>query len=97
MFNEIVGYQKGDVVFRISACLHPHDYPNSLNVYLVKKVPGEWKSFSLNELLKVIGKNGIDTYEQFLVEPQSKIERTISSLKEICESLLASEVYLKIK
>lgn len=93
LFIEVVIYEKDAVQFRISACLHPHDYPNSLNVDLNRKIGDYWE---YRPVYVFIQRGEVDFIDDDLfILPESKLENTISRLYDICEFVLANKRYLK--
>ena len=54
VFSESLKYERDGIVFKISACLHPHDYPNTLNIQLVDKNFSPWKYINEEELFEMI-------------------------------------------
>lgn len=88
IFNEILGYQKDPFEIRISACLHPHDYPNPLSVSLIKKIPGDWRYVHLPDLFKSVDEANSFSYDDLMVHPQNNFDVTLSKLHQYCELVL---------
>jgi hypothetical protein len=88
IFNEILSYQTDEFEFNISACLHPHDYPNSLNATIIKKIPGNWKYAHVPELFKSVDKSNSFTNGDLMIYPQNNFGVSVSKFYEYCELVL---------
>lgn len=88
VFCETLGYEKSETELRISLCLHPHDYPNGIDVRIIKKTPGNWEYLSLSDLLVIIEKDRVFEKENFQIEPRERFENASSNLLTFCEMIL---------
>lgn len=88
VFSETLGYEKGETELRISLGLHPHDYPNGIDVRIIKKIPGNWEYLSLSDLLVIIEKDRGFEKENFQIEPRERFENALSNLLTFCEKIL---------
>jgi hypothetical protein len=97
IFNEILSYEKGDIELRISACLHPHDYPNSLNITLIRKIPNNWQYHHLPNLFTLVSHKKTFTSKDLMIDPQINFSNTLSNLYEFCELVLREIKELRVK
>jgi hypothetical protein len=95
-FCEILGYEKDDIEMRLSACLHPHDYPNSFDIRLIKKIPYNYRYLNKQDLLNFTPNMQPFIGEEFLIEPETRLSESISRMYEFCEFILTEKIYLKI-
>ena len=95
-FCEILAYEKGNIEVRISACLHPHDYPNSFNIRIIKKSSDGFTYLNKKDLLNFTHHIKTLTKEEFLIEPEVKVTESISKMYQLCEFILTEKIYQKI-
>lgn len=88
IFTETLSYQTDKYQLNISACLHPHDYPNTLNVTLIHKIPGNWKYAHLPELFNSIDESNSFSINDLMIYPQNNFDVSLSKLYEYCELVL---------
>lgn len=88
VFSETLGYEKGETELRITLCLHPHDYPNAIEVQLIKKRPGDWEYINISGLIAMIEKGNVFEKENFQIEPRERFENASSNLLTFCERVL---------
>ena len=89
ILNEIVFYGKDHIRFRISVCMHPHDYPNSLNIELIRISQGQWNHESVYDFIKEGELDNIN--EELFIVPQSKVDISIEKLYSIFELVLRNK------
>lgn len=88
VFSETLGYEKGETELRISIGLHPHDYPNGIDVRIIKKIPGNWEYINFSDLIAMIKKGNVFEKENFQIEPRERFENALSNLLTFCEKIL---------
>lgn len=95
IFNEILGYEKGNLELRISACLHPHDYPNTLDVRMIRKIPGNWEYYNLPDLLTLIENDRTFAKDDFMIDPGIRFVITLANIYHFCECVLKNVIQEK--
>src|SRR6187401_2609652 len=85
IFAERVFYQQAGFELEIVACVHPHDYPYSLSVHFVSKIPFNYKYIDLLDLISLSGKRNISKEDALLIVTDQQIESTIALVYELLQ------------
>lgn len=88
VFSETLGYENGETELRISLSLNPHNYPNGIDIRLIKKTPGNWEYTSFSDLIAMLEKSNLFQKENFQIEPRERFEIALSNLPTFCEKIL---------
>lgn len=90
IFTEKIFYQKPLVEIQIVACMHPHDYPNSLGVRFVYKLHRDYRYISISNLFISYEKSFTDN--PLLIATDDQIISTLSSLKELLNKIFTEKL-----
>ncbi len=93
VYTEVMGYEKGRYEIQITACMHPHDYPNELLVRYIEKEPGNWKYASLEELLKLWKDGSKVTNSVFPITTPDQLDESCKRLVKVMEIILSNKLY----
>jgi hypothetical protein len=85
IFTEKLFYQKDPIEVAIVACMHPHDYPNSLSVRFVYKLYRDYRYISMTDLVMSYGKSFTD--DPLLIASDEQIISTLSTLQEMLKRI----------
>jgi len=88
IFAEHLKYKKGGVEFKITVCLHPHDYPYSLSIQFIDKNCSPWKYINQQELLEMAQTLCAVHKSDLLIATDIQVKSTIEELHEIMKCIL---------
>jgi len=88
IFAEKLFYQQDEFELEIVACVHPHDYPYSLNVRFVNKTLYNYKYIELLDLINLSSKKHISEEYTLLIATDKQIESTITLVYELLQYIL---------
>ena len=88
IFAEYLRYEKGNIQLKISACLHPHDYPNSLGIELADKNFLPRKYINQREIFDMVQKFCGVQRSDLLIATESHLQCTVEDLYVIMECIL---------
>lgn len=91
IWSESVIYRKGAFEWEISACLHPHDYPNSLTLSLSRVSGGQRQYAQLSEFFRASKEGGDQLFAEFMIYPASAFEDSLERLYR-CFTLLLPDL-----
>ncbi len=92
IFAEYLRYEKDAIAFKITACLHPHDYPYSLGIQFIDKNCSPWKYINQGELLDMAQKLCAVQKIDLLIATDIQVQRTVEQLYEIMKCILTNTV-----
>jgi len=96
VYAEILRYWKNNTELRITACLHPHDYPYLLSVDFFKKDSDKGTRFaSFRQLLRLANTAQIDPGLPIATDEQ--IKTTMNTLKDGMRTILENKLSDSIK
>ena len=81
-------YQQEKFELEIVACVHPHDYPYSLSVRFVNKIPYNYEYVDILDLIRLLGKKHISKEYALLIATDQQIESTITLVYELLQYIL---------
>lgn len=88
IFAEKLFYQKEEFELAIVVCVHPHDYPYSLGVRFIKKIPYAYEYIDLFDLINLSNKKPpIENYE-LLIATDDQVESTIELFYDLLKRAL---------
>jgi hypothetical protein len=88
IFAEYLRYEKDGIQFKITACLHPHDYPYSLSIQFIDKNCSPWKYVNQGELLDLAQKLCAVHKSDLLIATDIQVQSTVEELYEIMKCIL---------
>ena len=88
IFAEKIFYQKEEFELAIVACVHPHDYPYSLSVRFIKKIPYAYEYMGLFDLINISNKTPRIENDELLIATDDQIESTIQLFYELLKTIL---------
>jgi hypothetical protein len=88
IFAEYLRYEKDGVEFKITACLHPHDYPYSLGIQFIDKNCSPWKYINQQELFDMVQKFCAIRKTDLLIATDIQVLSTVEELYEIMKCIL---------
>jgi len=88
IFAEYLGFEKDGIEFKITACLHPHDYPYSLSIQFIDKNHSPWKYIIQGELFNMIQKLCTLHKSDLPISTDIQIQNTVAELHEIMNCIL---------
>jgi hypothetical protein len=88
IFAEKLFYQHEKFELEVVACVHPHDYPYSLSVRFVNKIPYNYEYIDLLDLIRLLGKKHISKEYALLIATDQQIESTITLVYELLQYIL---------
>jgi hypothetical protein len=88
IFTELLRYEKDGIQLNITACLHPHDYPNSLSIQYIDKNHSPWKYKNQAELFDMVYKLCAVHTNDLPISTEIQIQRTVEELYDIMKCIL---------
>ena len=88
IFAEHLRYEKDGIEFKITACLHPHDYPYSLSIQFIDKNYSPWNILNQRELFNMAQKLCAVHASDLLIATDIQVKSTVEELHEIMKCLL---------
>src|SRR5215217_2888565 len=83
IFAEHLGYEKDGIEFKITACLHPHDYPYSLSIQFIDKNYSPWNIINQRELFDMAQRLCAVHTSDLLIVTDIQAQNTVEKLHEI--------------
>jgi hypothetical protein len=88
IFTEHLGYEKDGIEFKITACLHPHDYPYSLSIQVIDKNCSPWEYINQQDLFDMAQRFCAVHKSNLLITTDIQVQSTIEELYEIMKCIL---------
>ena len=92
IFAEHLKYESARIEFKITACLHPHDYPYSLSIQLIDKNYSPWKYINQQELIDMAQRFCAAHKTELLVVTDIQVQHTLEELYATMECILENTV-----
>lgn len=88
IFAEHLRYEKDGIEFKITACLHPHDYPYSLSIQFIDKNYSPWKYINQEELFDMAQRLCAVHKSDLLIATDMQVQSTVEETYEIMKCIL---------
>ena len=88
IFAEHLRYKKGGFQFKITACLHPHDYPYSLSIQLIDRRYTPWKYINKRELFAMVQRLCEVRESNLPIATDLEVQTTVEELYKIVKCIL---------
>jgi len=93
VYSEVLGYEIGAYEVEITACLHPHDYPQQFSVRFIEKMPGAWRYANLEELLELFKDRPKQNHYIFPISTSEQLSDSCKKLAGVMNTILSNKLY----